>query len=328
MRIPYSQLKAEFNRVLLLIGFTEGNADACATMFANNSRDGVVSHGLNRFPVFVEYVKEGLVIPGSGPTKVSSFGAIEQWDGNLGPGPLNATFCTARAIALAAEYGIGCIAIKNTNHWMRGGSYGLQAADAGYLCICFSNTKANLPPWGGTEPRLGNNPLVIAVPKTGGHIVLDMALSQYSFGKLWQYQGQQKQLPLPGGYDSEGNLTNDAEAIMATKRALPIGFWKGSGLSLMLDLLATVLSGGNSTAAITERGVKETGVSQVFICIKADFGQSEDLITEIIAYAKSSEVIAGEEILYPGENMLRTREKNMEEGVVVDPEIWKVVRDM
>lgn len=211
---------------------------------------------------------------------------------------------------------------------MRGGTYGLQAAEAGYLCICFSNTKANLPPWGGTEPRLGNNPLVIAVPKQGGPIVLDMALSQYSFGNLWQYQGQKKELPLPGGYDNDGNLTTDADAIMATKRALPIGFWKGSGLSLMLDLLATILSGGNSTAAITERSVKETAVSQVFICVKAGDGQNEALIAEILEYTKSSELVPGSEILYPGENMLRTRAQSMAGGVVVDEKIWKEVKNM
>lgn len=328
MRIPYTKLKAEFKRILLTLEFTEQDAGDCAETFANNSRDGVVSHGLNRFPVFVEYVKEGLIIPHAKPTKITGFGALEQWDGNLGPGPINAALCTSRAIKLAEANGIGCVAIKNTNHWMRGGTYGLQAAEAGYVCICFSNTKANMPPWGGTEPRLGNNPLVIAVPKQGGHIVLDMALSQYSFGKLSQYQAQKKQLPLPGGYDIDGSLTTDAEAIMATKRALPIGFWKGSGLSLMLDLLATILSGGNSTAAITERGLKETGVSQVFICIKADGAQNEELIAEILAYTKSSEVIPGNEILYPGENMLRTREKSMAEGVVVDPEIWQVVSEM
>ncbi|MFA6087076.1 3-dehydro-L-gulonate 2-dehydrogenase [Mucilaginibacter sp.] len=328
MRIPYEQLKAEFKRVLISLNFAETNAGDCAAIFADNSRDGVYSHGLNRFPVFVQYVKEGLVNPDAIPTRLSSFGAIEQWDGNLGAGMLNARFCMENAIALAKDNGIGCIAIKNTNHWMRGGTYGLQAAEAGYIGVCFTNTIANLPPWGGTEPRLGNNPLIFAIPKAGGHIVLDMAITQYSFGKLWQYNNENKPLPVPGGYDSEGHLTTDAATIMATKRALPIGFWKGSGLSLVLDLLATLLSGGNSTAAISQSGKKESAVSQVFIAIKTDMEQNAGLIDQIISYTKTSAAENDREILYPGENMLRTREQNMQDGVLVDEKIWAEVLGM
>lgn len=329
MRVPYSSLKAEFKRILLALNFTETTADQCATLFADNSRDGVYSHGLNRFPTFVEYVKEGLVIPDATPTIVNTFGAIEQWDGNLGPGMLNAQFCMQRAIALATDNGIGCVAIKNTNHWMRGGTYGWQAADAGYISISFTNTIANLPPWGGTEPRLGNNPLIVAIPREGGHVVLDMAISQYSFGKLWQYQSQGDELPVPGGYDEGGNLSTDADAILATKRALPIGFWKGSGLSLVLDLLATLLSGGNSTAAITQADKKETGVSQVFICLKPGNFNNQELIDQIINYTKTSEAIDREHpIAYPGENTLRTRQKSEQEGVLVDEKIWQQVQNL
>ncbi|RFZ85857.1 3-dehydro-L-gulonate 2-dehydrogenase [Mucilaginibacter terrenus] len=328
MKVHYDQLKDEFTRILLSLGFTELKAEECAKIFADNSRDGVASHGLNRFPVFVQYVKEGLLIPSAEPALVTAFGAIEQWDGNLGPGMLNAQFCTDRAIALADANGIGCVALKNTNHWMRGGTYGLQAAEAGCISICFTNTTANLPPWGGTEPRLGNNPLVVALPKQGGPVLLDMAISQYSFGKLGQYKAEGKPLPLPGGYDNEDNLTTDAATIMATKRALPIGFWKGSGLSLVLDMLAALLSGGNSTAAISKNGKKESAVSQVFICVKPNGSNNEELIKQIIDYTKTSATITNKEILYPGENMMRTREKSLREGVTVDEKIWEEVKKL
>jgi 3-dehydro-L-gulonate 2-dehydrogenase len=329
MRIPFHQLKAEFKRVLLQLDFTEAKADACATIFAENSRDGVYTHGLNRFPTFVGHVKDGLVKPDEEPTKEGGFGAIEQWNGNYGPGMLNASLCMDKAIVLAHENGIGCVAIKNTNHWMRAGTYGWQAAQAGLIGICFTNTIANLPPWGGLDPRLGNNPLVIAVPRTAGHVVLDMAISQYSVGKLMQYKNNGEALPLPGGYDAQGNLSTDAAAILESKRILPVGFWKGSGLSLVLDLLATVLSGGNSTSKITQSGA-EAGVSQVFICIKPNSGeQTAALIEEIIAYTKTStpEHASGS-ISYPGENTLKTREKNMNEGVLVDEKIWEVVKGL
>lgn len=329
MRIPFQQLKAEFKRILLQLNFTADRAEACAQIFAENSRDGVYTHGLNRFPSFVQYIKQGLVNPDAVPELVDAMGAIERWEGNLAPGVLNAKFCMDRAIELAKENGIGCVAIRNTNHWMRGGTYGLQAAEAGYIGICFTNTIANLPPWGGIDPRLGNNPLIIAVPRKDGPVLLDMAVTQYSYGKMKQYQTAGEALPLPGGYDSEGNLTTDPGAILQSQRALPVGFWKGAGLSLMLDLLATILSKGRSTEKITELK-EEYGVSQVFICIRQDNDeQTARLIAEIIAYAKTSRAEdEGKPVRFPGEGTLQTRERNLREGIPVDEEIWQQVLAM
>jgi len=329
MNIPFDQLKAEFKRILTKLEFTAVKAEVCAQIFAENSRDGVYTHGLNRFPYFVQSVKDGVVKKDAEPIKEGGFGAIEQWNGNLGPGILNARFCMDRAMQLASENGIGCVALKNTNHWMRGGTYGWQAAGAGYISINFTNTIANLPPWGGLDPRLGNNPLVIAIPRISGNVVLDMAISQYSFGKLNQYRAQGKELPLPGGYDADGLLSTNADAIIKSKRALPVGFWKGSGLSLVLDLMATVLSGGNSTARISGNE-QELGVSQVFICIKPNNdAQTAHLIEEIISYTKSSTpVTEGGLISYPGENTLKTREKSLKEGVWVDEGIWEQVNGL
>lgn len=329
MLVPFENLQSEFNRILLSLDFTAQKAQLLATTFAESSRDGVYTHGLNRFPVFVDMVKRGFVKPHEEPVKVNTLGALEQWDGNYGPGILNARFCMDRAIELASNNGIGCVAIKNTNHWMRGGTYGWQAADAGMIGICFTNATTSLSPWGGVDARLGNNPLVIAVPRKGGHVVLDMAISQYAVGKLHLYKDAGKELPLPGGYDVEGNLTTDAAAILQSKRLLPVGFWKGSGLAMVLDLLASVLSQGNSTPKIAAQGT-ETGVSQVFICIRPENTEyTEQVIEEIIGYAKTSRPVDGHtHISYPGENTLRTREKSLKEGVWVDEKIWQTVLEL
>jgi 3-dehydro-L-gulonate 2-dehydrogenase len=326
MRIPFDTLRSEFLRILLKLNMNEAKAEQCATIFAENSRDGVYTHGLNRFPAFVDLIREKLIAIDAEPVLENHLGTIEQWNGNYAPGMFNAKLCMQRAIDLAKQSGIGCVAIRDTNHWMRGGTYGWQAAEAGCIGICFTNTIANVPPWGGIDPRLGNNPLIIAVPRKGGHVVLDMAVSQYSFGKLMQYQSNNEALPLPGGYDEDGNLSTDPTAIMASKRILPIGFWKGSGLSLMLDLLVTILSQGRSTQQITESG-KEAGVSQVFIAIhQPDTDINSQLIEQILDYAKSSRPEKeGGYISYPGENTLRTRERNIKEGIPVDEAIWNMV---
>jgi len=327
MRVSYKNMKDEFKRVLLKLSFTEEKAELCANIFARNSLDGVYSHGINRFPVFVNYVKEGFIQIHAEPKLVEHIGLIEKWDGQLGPGIYNATKAMDRAILLAKENGIGCVVLKNTNHWMRGGTYGWQAADAGCIGICFSNTIANMPPWGGKEPRLGNNPLVIAVPRDNSHIVLDMAMSQFSYGKLQEHDLKKNKLPVPGGYDENGNLTNDPSSIIKSQRALPIGFWKGSGLSFILDVLLTALSNGQSTFKITNSG-KETGLSQFFLCLY-QHSYANHLIEEIIQYSKSSSLVKTDEpILYPGEHTLATRRRNEIEGIPVNTDIWSKILEM
>src|ERR1700744_2528041 len=107
MLIPFEELKAEFKRILISLNFTDTKAETCARIFAESSRDGIYTHGLNRFPSFVEYIKDGLVIPDAEPTKINAIGALEQRDGNRGPGILNALICTERAMQLADEHGIG-----------------------------------------------------------------------------------------------------------------------------------------------------------------------------------------------------------------------------
>ena len=184
MRVSFAELHDTLRRVLLTTGMAADRADLCARLFAEASRDGVASHGLNRFPRFVRMIGRGVVDVHAVPANIASAGALERWDGHLGPGNLNAHASMVRAIELARAHGIGCVALANTNHWMRGGAYGWQAAEAGAIGVCWTNTLANLPPWGSAEPRLGNNPLVIAVPRAEGHVVLDMAMSQFSVGAL------------------------------------------------------------------------------------------------------------------------------------------------
>jgi 3-dehydro-L-gulonate 2-dehydrogenase len=106
IRIPYEKMKSEFFRILLKFGFTEEKAEKCAHIFTMNSVDGVNSHGINRFPRFIKNIREGFVRPDAEPSLTHKIGSIEQWNGNLGPGPLNAEFATQRSMELATINGI------------------------------------------------------------------------------------------------------------------------------------------------------------------------------------------------------------------------------
>lgn len=327
--VPFNEMQSVFRQILQTQGFSEDRADTCARIFAENSLDGIYSHGVYRFPRFLDFIKRGFVKVNAGPTLVHTAGALEQWDGNLGPGPLNAMFCTERAMQLADKNGLGCVAVANTNHWMRGGTYGWQAAKKGFAFIGWTNTEANMPAWGARSSRLGNNPLIFAVPFGSEAVVLDFAMTQFSYGKMETAQLQGKLLPYPGGFNAAGNLTNQPSEILDSFRALPIGYWKGAGLSLLLDILSAVLSSGLATHQISKQEV-EYGVSQVFVAISleklSNFPAIEKTINEIISDFKGSvRDESHSEIRYPGERAIRTREENLKKGIPVNKKVWEEI---
>jgi|SRR6185437_12834264 len=327
LRVPFNDLYETLRTAMRRLGLREDRAALCARLFAETTRDGVYTHGLARFPRFAAMVRNGGIDVNAEPERVRGFGSIERWNGHCGPGNLNAFLAMERAMTLARQNGLGAVALANTNHWMRGGSYGWQAADQGFFAICWTNTLANVPAWGSASPAIGNNPLVIAVPRPQGHVVLDMAMSQFSYGALAAHSRRGTQLPVPGGFDTAGNLTTDPAAIEASQRALPVGYWKGSGLSLVLDMMAAMLSGGLATHQLSLDPLLETGISQFFLVIDpANLASTTELthIADGILADLHNAVPSDPEkpIRYPGEQTLKIREENLRLGVPVDPDLW------
>jgi len=318
MRVSYHELHDTLFRALAKTGLAPERAALCARLIADASRDGVESHGLNLVPRLLTNIRAGVVDVHARATCASRHGAIERWDGRRGPGNLNAYDAMDGAIALARAHGLGCVALSNTNHWMRGGTYGWQAADAGVIGVCWTNTMPNLPPWGADTPRIGNNPLVIAVPRPEGHVMLDMAMSQFSYGALASYRLRGEQLPVAGGFDRDGALTHDPAAIEASRRPLPIGFWKGSGLALMLDMAAAVLAGGRATHEILPE--QETGLSQVFLAFDVAAIAGRDEGTRVV-----EAILADLRVRYPGERAFDARRQNLKDGIPVEPSAWRTL---
>lgn len=327
--IKYADLNDVLETILLQTGFTKEESTLCAKIFSDSTADGYHSHGVNRFPVFLKTITDGYVKLGEKAEMELALGSFERWNGKLAPGPLTAHFCMNRAIELAKESGMGCVALQNGSHWMRGGSYGWQAADAGCIAMCFTNTMPNMPSWGAMEANTGNNPLIMAVPSEDGHIVLDMSLSQFSYGKMEKYAMDGKDLPFDGGFNAEGEHTANPSEILATKRLFPTGYWKGSGMSILVDLLVTILSSGKSTAKIGELEA-EYGLSQVFICFDAeqmnDGSKHKALVDEIITHITSA--IPEQEdrpIEYPGSQTKKRRADNMKNGIPINDKVWEEI---
>ncbi len=327
MKVQFDDLKDSLLSILNKYSFEEPEASELARVFTESTFDGVFSHGINRFPRFISDVRKGIVKPGILPEKVNEMNAFEQWDGLGGAGISNALFCSDRSIELASRFGIGCVGLRNTNHWMRGGSYGWKVARQGYLFMGWTNTLPNMPPWGGTKAALGNNPFVMAIPQKEEPLVLDMAMSQYAYGKLEWHLKNGTDLPDYGGYNRENKLTRKPAEILETERILPTGLWKGSALSLVLDLAAAILSGGNTTREIGELP-DETSLSQVFIavdvekCIPAD--QLQVLVDETLAFNRKQNPNAR----YPGQGSLEKRQLHLQQGVEIPDAVWKEIQNL
>ena len=162
--------------------------------------------------------------------------------------------------------------------------------------------------------------------------MLDTAMSQFSLGRLLIAAKSDEKLPVPGGFDEQGNMTDDPEKILRSKCPMPIGFCKGSGLSLLLDCVVSVLSAGQATHDIGQRN-DETNVSQIFIAIdleKTGSTQLGESITENIIddLHSANPIMASKPVTFPGETMLKRRHDSDENGIMVDADIWRTVKEL
>lgn len=309
------------------------DAKRFAEIFAGNSLDGVYSHGMNRYPRYLSDMASGLCdAKVTQAERVSGLGGLEVWDAHFGVGPLIAQQMAERAIELAGTHGIACVALRNNSHWLRAGRYGLMMADAGMMGLCMTNTCMNLVAYGAKEPSTGNNPITIAIPRRAGSLVMDMAVSQYAFGKLEIMAQEGGMLDTPCGYDTDGNLTNDPKKIVKSGLMTPMALWKGSALSIMIDLMVSMLSLGRTSLEIGTPADGEKGMSQMFVCMNPaaviDMDKAEAQMEKTIAFLNALEPKDGVHGVHaPGENLERTRARNRERGIPVTEDTWqKIVR--
>lgn len=329
--IEYDEIRSTLTARFAEAGLSRDDASKCATIITDSTFDGIHSHGIRRVLPLIESLGTGSIDPAAKPELIHASGSIEVWDGQLRAGPLNADFATGRAIELASNNGVGCVGMINTTHWLRAGTYGWQAVDAGCAIVCWTNTISNMPAWGASDRSAGNNPLVIAVPHSERPIVLDMAMSQYAIGALSLAAERGTSLEVPGGYDADGKLSNNPSDILESNRVLPAGFWKGSGLAIALDALAVLITGGRSTSDFDEMG-REHGVTQLFLALDPRRGAAKDTCDELVgritkAIASATPIDPEKPVRYPGAGTLERRRVNRRDGVEIEASLWSRIAD-
>ena len=327
MRVSYAEA-VEAMTAGLARHLDADKARELAEIFAGNSADGVHSHGMNRYPRYIGDMESGLCDASvTQAERKAGFGALERWDAHFGVGPLIARQMARRAVELAKAHGVGCVALANNSHWLRAGRYALEMAEAGMMGICMTNTCMNLVAYGAKTPSTGNNPIAMAVPRRVGPLLMDMAVSQYAFGKLEIMAQEGKMLDTACGYDMEGRPTNDPREILKSKMMMPMALWKGSALSIMIDMMVASLSMGRHSYEIGTAAQGERGMSQLFIAIHpaavADAQEMDARIERAVAFLDALEPREGTRGVHaPGAGLYAERSRAMAEGIPVTEATW------
>ena len=208
------------------------------------------SHGVIRVSKYLEWMRKGWLKPNQPPTLVFDSDALAIVDGNRGYGQVIGEYATRLGIEKAAKKGIAMIGLRNCGHLGRLGDWAEMAADAGQVSLHFLNTSGaqRVAPFGGSDRRLSTNPLAIGVPVADGDpVILDVTTSTVAEGKLMVAVNKGEKVPEGWIVDKDGKPTIDPRDFYDGGALLTIGAHKGSGLSIVTDLLAGAVTTGRSS---------------------------------------------------------------------------------
>lgn len=199
--------------------------------------------GLEKFFRFHMQVNNGGIVPNANMTWVKEGPSYALLDAAKGFGYVSGHRAMAKAVEKAKVTGIAMVGVRHSNHFGIAGYHALHAAKKGMIGWSFTNAKAEMAPWGSAQVVLGTNPWGIAIPRKDTHaIVLDMALTMSGKGMMRWLMNEGRPMPESWALTPEGQTTTDPAAAMLGP-LLPIGEYKGYGLSLITDVLAGVMTG-------------------------------------------------------------------------------------
>jgi uncharacterized oxidoreductase len=329
-----SRLRDTASAIFRAAGATPDEARTVGDALVEANLEGHDSHGVVRIPEYVAWVEKKLINIGAQLGVVVETEAFAVLDGNWGWGQVVAKEAMRIGIRKAAKAGAVTIAVRQCCHIGRVGDYPLMAANEGMAAIMFVNTHGAgklVAPWGGRERRLSANPVAIAVPRgSEPPILMDISTCAIAGGKVTIAQNSGKPVPPGCIIDSEGRpSTNPADFIGPPQGALlPFGGHKGFALGLLTDILAGAISGAGCSRPAANR------VGNSFLATIIDVAQLRDRtafdqeVDQLVEYVKSSQLAEGfTEILIPGEPERRERERREREGIPVDEETWRQIRN-
>jgi ureidoglycolate dehydrogenase (NAD+) len=325
--VAAADLEAFAAALFVAAGMADVNARHVAHVLVWSNLRGNDGHGVQRIPRYMELVDEGTLNPRPQMSVRMETAAAVLIDADRAPGPLSMTFAADESVRKAAEAGIGLALVRRTTHTAAIGYYTRRVAEAGMAAIAATASIPNMPYHGARVPSVSTSPLSMAVPGGGrAPIVLDMATSVVSLGRLAQLRRTGKDL-MPGwALDAQGNETTDAGAA---ELPLPLGGPKGAGLALMAECIASILTGNPILApALIDGGDAALHRQNSFI-IAIDIARFGDPaafregVGRLVDALKSMPRQAGfEAILMPGERGDRITTERARDGIPIPPATW------
>lgn len=324
---PVERVRRVITDIIAAVGLDPEMARVFADSIVAADLRGVKSHGTIRVPEYVRRVESGVMDPRAEPHFVRDEGAVGLLDGGNGFGQVAASTAMHRAIEKAGTHGIGLVGVRNSNHFGIASYYAMTALEAGMIGVVLTNASPAMNPFGTITPLLGTNPIAVAVPAgTEKPIVLDMSTSFVARGKIRFAALTGREIPLGWATDAAGEPTTDAQT--ALKGSLePIGGAKGSGLSLIVDLLCGVLTGscltGEVKTIVDVSGPARTG--HIFGAIDVGRFIGAELFRQnvdaVIRRIKGLPPRPGQKVFMPGEIEFDLAARRRQEGVPLAEEV-------
>ncbi len=329
MRYSFDELISFCTELFCAAGIRDEHALIAAQRLVEADLRGRSGHGLIRVAPYLERIRAGGIDRYAQPRVIRETAASAHIDGGNGLGQVVMTMAVELAVAKAAEAGIAVVGTVNSNHAGAAGLYPAMAARHGMAGIYLAVANANgMPPWGGTDPVLGPNPISIAVPSADGPpFLLDIATTAASHGAI--KVARQAGRPLPVGWvaDREGGPITDPDRA-DEGFLLPIGGYKGSGLTIAVGLLAGVLNGaafGHDVVDHRTNPSTPTNTGQLFIALRADaFRPLETVLADVAEHLRAlreSGSQSGDPLRLPGDQAAHLEEEYLRDSLPIAPAV-------
>ena len=326
MLVAREQLSEMVERILVRQGVPLEHARTQAKLFIGAEMRGTASHGLLRLRRVVERLKAGRSVAGETGQQVWTAKSFLSVDGKGGLGPVVALAALDAVIPRARETGIAIAALRNTEHLGAIAFYADYVARQGLTVIALTISEALVHPFGGRKAMIGTNPVAIGVPANPEPLVLDMATSLVSMGKIHDHANRDAPIPEGWALDADGNPTTDASAAKHGAIA-PFGGAKGYAMGLAFEVLVASLA-----QSALGTGVKGTLDSEhasnkgdLFIVIAPPHAEAaRALVTEYLDAVRTSPPADSKKpVLIPGDRAHAARAKSRAEGVTLDDGLWE-----
>lgn len=313
-----AELRSFAERLLMAGGFGAGDARKTADLLVWANLRGVDSHGVLRIPRYVEMVQLGMIDPAASPRVVREHGAVAVVDAGLAPGATGMEMVTRAAMERAGAMGAGFCVGRNVTHAGAIGYFAHRVAEAGMVGIIMTASKPLMAYTGARGEAVSSNPLAIATPSAdaGEPIVLDMSTAAVALGQVMAARDAGRSIPEGWGVDREGSPTTDPTQV---KALLPMAGAKGAGLSLMIEVLCSLLA-GHPIIAPALSGADPVGFNGLAIAIDpAAFADRDRFLADVQALATAIHSLQPapgvEAVLLPGERGRRTAAERSHSGI-------------